>query len=224
MDLTRLGDTFKAPEECINIIGCGAIGSHLALQLAKLGCKEFKLFDFDKVESYNIVNQAFNISQIGMLKTEATKDIILSINPEAEVTRISENVLFEEMNLHGYVFLCPDTVSARKHVIIENKTNFNIKGWFDCRTELFSIQAFQFKHKSERIERFLETLNFTDKEAEANIPRSKSGCRAKIASGITSSLGGLVLAKLFQDFVNNVDNKPFIRVSLDELVIDTFEI
>lgn len=38
----------------IHIIGVGAIGSHIAIQLAKLGIEEITVWDFDTVDDHNI--------------------------------------------------------------------------------------------------------------------------------------------------------------------------
>ena len=41
----------------INIIGVGAVGSYIALQLAKLGVEKIIIWDFDVVDEHNITNQ-----------------------------------------------------------------------------------------------------------------------------------------------------------------------
>ncbi len=222
MDLQRIEGTFKAPKDPVSIIGCGAIGSQTALQLVKLGCENFILYDFDKVEPHNFVNQAFRMEQIGMLKTEATKQLIQEINNHAKVTTYSEDLLKKEEKLEGYIFMGPDTVSARKHCLTKNKTNPKILGWFDCRTEMFAIQAFSAKHTAAEISELLETLNFTDEEAEAAIPRAESGCHAKQASGVTSAIGGAALGKLFIEFVKEKTTRKFSRIDLDNWFIESY--
>ena len=37
-----------------HILGCGAIGSSAALQIARMGATQFCLYDMDKVEEVNI--------------------------------------------------------------------------------------------------------------------------------------------------------------------------
>ena len=44
-----------------HIVGCGAIGSSVATQLARLGADQFYLYDFDKVAIENVgVSQYVN--------------------------------------------------------------------------------------------------------------------------------------------------------------------
>lgn len=225
MDLSRIEGTFKAPDDIMSIIGCGAIGSQLALQLVKLGCEKFRLYDFDTVEAHNFVNQAFRADQVGILKAQALAQLIKEINPHAKVecfTSEPETLLKQEETLEGYVFLGPDKASVRTHILKSNKTNPSILGWFDCRTELFAVQLFARPHTADGVKALLETLDFTDEEAEAAIPRSESGCHAKQASGITSATGAAVMAKLFVDFIKSKNIRTFTRVDLDNFDIESY--
>ena len=71
---------------CI-IVGCGNIGSHTALALARMGVKKFSLIDFDTVEGHNLSSQAFLHGDIGRLKVDALADLITAISPEIEVEK-----------------------------------------------------------------------------------------------------------------------------------------
>lgn len=228
MDLSRIEGTFTAPDEMMSIIGCGAIGSQVAIQLAKLGCTKFTLYDFDIVEPHNFVNQAFTIQQIGISKVSALRELLLQINPDAEIEIPSEcldkeKLLKREERLEGYIFLGTDTPSSRTHILKSNKTNPAILGWFDCRTELFAVQVFARRHTSEDINSLLTTLDFTDAEAEASLPRTESGCRSKQASGITSAIGAATMAKLFIDYIKNNIIRTFTRVDIDNFDIESYK-
>ena len=74
MNKSKVLEYFDASALCkapIHIIGCGAIGSHVAEQLTRLGCSNIHLWDFDKVEPKNITNQMFLDSDIGEEKVNA---------------------------------------------------------------------------------------------------------------------------------------------------------
>ena len=224
MDLTRIEATFKAPsDEMVSIVGCGAIGSQVAIQLAKLGMSRFTLYDHDVVEAHNFVNQAFNIDHIAMHKTQALAALIRSINPEAEITTYEEELLKEEEQLEGFVFLATDNPSSRRHCLEKNMTNRAVLGWFDCRTELWAVQVFSRAHTSEGVKSLLDTLDFTDEEAEKNLPRAASGCHAKQASGITSAIGAATMAKLFVDFVKDKTIRTFTRVDLGNFDLESYK-
>ena len=70
----------------VHIIGLGAIGSHIAELLTRLGIQNFHLYDFDTVTDYNLANQMFIFSDIGEAKTTAIANMIHSINPDAHIT------------------------------------------------------------------------------------------------------------------------------------------
>ena len=67
------------------ILGCGSVGSLVALELARSGVGHFILADADVVEYHNICRHQCGIEDVGDLKVNAIKRRILSINPRAEV-------------------------------------------------------------------------------------------------------------------------------------------
>lgn len=58
----------------IAIIGAGGIGSWATLALAKMGCRDITVYDFDTVEAENTPSQFYKTSQIGMLKVDALRE------------------------------------------------------------------------------------------------------------------------------------------------------
>lgn len=78
----------------VAVCGLGGLGSNIAVALARAGIGNLILIDFDRVELTNLHRQQYNVSQIGMLKTEALADNLLQINPyielETHTVRITE--------------------------------------------------------------------------------------------------------------------------------------
>ena len=54
-----------------HIVGCGAIGSSVAMQLVRLGANNFYLYDFDKVEIQNVGVSQYNEQDVGLPKVGA---------------------------------------------------------------------------------------------------------------------------------------------------------
>ena len=105
--------TFKYP---VHVIGCGATGSFVALQLVKMGVKDIHIYDFDIVEEHNIANQAFLAKHIGMKKVEAFADLIAdSLENDQKVTIHDQRVTGED-SFSGIVFVLTDTMSSRKEI------------------------------------------------------------------------------------------------------------
>jgi sulfur carrier protein ThiS adenylyltransferase len=67
----------------VAIIGCGGLGSNAAMMLVRCGVGELTLIDFDAVEESNLNRQMYFRDQLGMAKTEALRDNLLRITPDA---------------------------------------------------------------------------------------------------------------------------------------------
>lgn len=115
----------------VMIFGLGGVGSYVVEGLARTGIKNFVLIDNDTVSKSNINRQIIaTTSTIGKLKTQVTKERILSINPDSNVVTYEEFVLPETINNINYknidfIVDCIDTISG-KIAIIEKANLLNI--------------------------------------------------------------------------------------------------
>lgn len=117
MDTSRHNSVFSSVafgQTRVDIIGCGATGSRIALALAKLGVLNLHIWDFDMVESHNLPNQMFGLNDVGSLKVEALADIILE-QTGLSVTMHNERVDGSQ-RLGEVVFLLTDTMASRKEI------------------------------------------------------------------------------------------------------------
>lgn len=71
------------------IAGCG-LGSFMAEALLRIGCHHITLIDHDTVAIHNLNRQNFVSNDIDQNKAESLKKRLLAINPEADITAISE--------------------------------------------------------------------------------------------------------------------------------------
>lgn len=94
------------------IIGVGAIGRQLALQLAAMGLPRLQLIDFDHVELVNIPTQGYRISDVGREKVAATADALHEISPLI-VTPTLVDRWRPGQKVDNIVFVCVDTIAAR---------------------------------------------------------------------------------------------------------------
>jgi len=82
-------------EKKIAIIGCGGLGSSLALALGSSGIGTIYCIDFDKIEIHNIHRQiAFNTEDEGSYKCEVVSNLITKRSPY--VKAVPKNMDFEE--------------------------------------------------------------------------------------------------------------------------------
>lgn len=82
----RIGDAFDVLSDShVTIAGLGGLGSNIAIFLTRCGVGHLHLIDFDHVEASNLNRQQYRVGDLGRPKTEALREILLSINPYTEV-------------------------------------------------------------------------------------------------------------------------------------------
>lgn len=214
MNLAKSLDFFdpsKVKGSC-HIIGCGSVGSSLAENLTRLGVKRFDLYDFDKVESHNLANQQFVAADVGREKVEATKDLIVAINPEAKATIKLHSEGYNGQSLNGYVFLCVDNIDLRREICEKNKLNRSIKAVFDFRTLLTSAQHYAANWgDAKSINNLLRTMDFTHEEAHAAAPKTACGMEL----GVVSTVRDVVTAGVC-NFINFVKTGNIVSAAVRE--------
>lgn len=90
-------------------IGCGSVGSLVAVELAKAGVGHFMLVDNDIFGYHNICRHQCGIYDVGRYKTDALADRILAINPYAEVKKFNRAI--EDVDQDDVLNFCDeDTV------------------------------------------------------------------------------------------------------------------
>lgn len=112
------------------VIGVGAIGRQVALQLAALGIRKLRLIDFDTVELTNVTTQGYRQSDLGLAKVLATKSAVHEIDPTIEVTMISDRFRPRHCVGEAY-FCCVDSISTR--AAIWRAANLTAQFWCDGR-------------------------------------------------------------------------------------------
>lgn len=95
------------------IIGVGAIGRQVALQLAAMGIPHLTLVDHDIVEPVNLGPQGYLQDDVGRPKVQATADIAQQINHELSVEE--RQARFRRSDECGdVVFCCVDSIDTRR--------------------------------------------------------------------------------------------------------------
>jgi len=99
----------------VTVVGVGAIGRQVALQLAAMGISKLQLIDFDRVEIENLCCQGYLEHDLGMLKVDATSRMCWLINSQVSVEQIGER--FQRSAPIGDVlFCCVDSIDTRKFI------------------------------------------------------------------------------------------------------------
>ncbi|MBY0528007.1 MAG: ThiF family adenylyltransferase [Gemmataceae bacterium] len=101
------------------IIGVGAIGRQVALQLAALGVPELTLFDEDIVGVENLAVQGYWAEDLGAPKVHATAEACRRINAQVQLTPVRERFKRSTAS-HRFtgkqtvIFSCVDSIATRR--------------------------------------------------------------------------------------------------------------
>lgn len=164
----------------ITVIGVGAIGRQVALQLAAMGARKLQLIDFDHVEPTNVTTQGYVASDIGLAKVAATARSLQSIEPEIELELIPDRYR-PKLPLGQAVFCCVDTISAR--AAIWRSAGANCEFWSDGRMLGEVIRVLTAVDTSSK--RYYRSTLFPQAEAQAGRCTARSTIyTAGVAAGL----------------------------------------
>ncbi|MFI5911127.1 HesA/MoeB/ThiF family protein [Dactylosporangium sp. NPDC051541] len=72
--------------KAVAVLGLGSGGSFIVRELARSGVGRFLLVDDDRLEISNVCRHECGLSDVGRLKTNAVRDMVLDRHPAAEIT------------------------------------------------------------------------------------------------------------------------------------------
>jgi len=96
----------------VTMIGSGAIGRQVAIQLAALGAREIQLVDFDRVELTNVTSQGYFATDVGRLKVDATAELLHRIDSTIQIETIPDRYR-PTLKTGEVIFTCVDSISSR---------------------------------------------------------------------------------------------------------------
>ena len=151
------------------VIGVGAIGQQVALQLAAIGIRQLRLIDFDRVVLTNVTTQGYRQADIGELKVNATAALVREIDIHIDV-EVVDDCFRARYATAGAVFCCVDSIRARAAIwrSCQSRCDF----WCDGRMlgEVLRVLAIDQPYRDER---YAHTL-FTSAEAQRGSCTSRS--------------------------------------------------
>lgn len=174
-------DKLKTTE--VTVVGVGAIGRQVALQLAAIGVPKIQLIDFDTVEEENLAPQGFRECEIGQKKTMAVKVNCQEINGSINIqTREGK---FRNLWFTGSVLMCcVDSIDTRKAIFeqVNSRADLFIDGRMSA--EFMRILTVH----DDKSARFYETQLFPGDEAYQGSCTAKSTIYcSNVAAGIMVS-------------------------------------
>lgn len=188
----------KAKSLKVSVIGVGAIGRQVALQLAAMGIKNLQFIDPDVVAPENLAAQGFLEGDLDMRKVDAVKTMCERINSEITIETIPA-LFTEDIEAGDVVFCCVDSMMSRQYIweTIED----GIQLMLDTRMSAESMRILAVDKEKDPMAFWYDETLFSDEEAHGTRCTAKSTIYcANIAAGLAISeftkwLRGMTVSK-----------------------------
>ena len=162
------------------VIGVGAIGRQVALQLAAIGVPRLQMVDFDLVDLSNVTTQGYWAADVGQPKVTATAAAIAGLDPAIAVETVQDRYR-PRLRIGQAVFCCVDSISAR--TAIWRSAGPACRFWTDGRmlSEVIRVLAADEEHGRDHY----PTTLFSQSEAQPGRCTARSTIyAATIAAGL----------------------------------------
>lgn len=189
---------FYNPDDDINrilVVGAGSLGSYVTFGLARLGCKNITVIDFDKVEAHNLPNQFFaeSLAEPDIFKVNVLKKTIDFMMPDNSVRTIIDDITKSQeisSRVFDVIIVTVDNMVARKWIwefykakrvmIIDGRIGGQFANIYTIRTT-FSEAA-----------KYYESQLFTDEEVDSIAPLP---CTGKSVVDISMAVAGELVGR-----------------------------
>lgn len=98
-----------------SVIGVGAIGRQVALQLTAIGIGQLQLVDPDVVETVNLSAQGYFEADLGQPKVQATAALCRQIDSRVQIQVLPERFR-RSLEVGNVLFCCVDSIQTRSHI------------------------------------------------------------------------------------------------------------
>jgi sulfur carrier protein ThiS adenylyltransferase len=197
------------------LVGVGAVGRQVALQLAAVGVTDLHLLDPDTVEVVNLAPQGYLEQDVGMSKVNCTRSMVQLYNPavltKCHASRFSRGYVDLEMPENAAVFCCVDSITDRKFVWESVK---DFAAFFcDARVAAECVQVLASSRP--RTEAYYPTSLFEQSEAY------QGSCTAKMTIFQANVAAGLMIQQ-FSKFLRGIPTEPHVMLNLLAMEMVTY--
>ena len=187
-----------------HIVGCGAIGSSVATQLARLGGNRFYLYDFDTVGIENIGVSQYIDSDIGKTKVQALRSHLWNIDNNIISDITIGKFKYYEGDKEGILVLGLDSMAARMEVV-ENIAEQPEKPAFLIDGRMGAEQYQQYIYDNITVKKYeKDWYSDEDSDPEPCTRKATSYCSNMSGSFISNSIKNLVMKQpYFKEIIFN---------------------
>ena len=186
----------------VTVVGVGAVGRQVALQLAAIGISYLQLIDFDTVEESNLASQGYLENDLTRPKVQATADLCQQISQRLETQEV--NGRFRKgMEVGNILFNCVDSIDIRR--LIWNAVKDRVSFYCDSRMAAEVLRIITALDEASRTY-YPKTL-FRGEEAY------QASCTAKTTIYCANIAAGLMLTQ-FTKYLRGLPIDPDIQFNL----------
>ena len=183
-----------------HILGCGAIGSSAALQIARMGATQFCLYDMDKVEEVNIGVSQYTYNDIDKPKVDALADHLRNIGVFTVGTYHERFSEFYPQGENDIAILGFDSMASRLQAVEALFSISGVKPLYIIDGRMGAEHYQQYVFDKPTVSKYKKTW-YTDESG------SPEPCNAK-ATSYCSNLSGSMIANTIRKLVMK---QPFNR-------------
>lgn len=202
VDYTRqasIVDLEKYSKIRIDVVGAGATGSKIVLDLAKHGFRNIHVYDFDKVEVHNVPNQVYGPKDVGSNKVEALHELVMRLCG-IKITPHTERYTGNEEDYGEAVFLAVDTMSERKSIFDNISRKIGLEIVIETRTGIYEGRVYSITPNTSR-KKYMESMYSDDVAAQ-------TACGGQIMIGATSSVVAGMAVWCFLEWLRGTTKPP----------------
>ena len=187
-----------------HIVGCGAIGSSVATQLARLGADRFHLYDFDKVGIENVGVSQYVNEDINKNKVTALRQHLWNISTNISIGISVDKFKYYEGTKDDILVLGLDSMSARME-IVKIITKCPDKPLFVIDGRMGAEQYQQYIYDNITVKKYeKDWYSDEDSDPEPCTRKATSYCSNMSGSFISNSIKNIVMKQpYFKEIIFN---------------------
>lgn len=205
----------------ITVVGCGAIGRQVALQLASTGFQSFTLFDPDTVSEVNLGTQGWAPDQIGWTKVSVLYKDMLKVNPAVEgpTAIFTRKLMLGDLKYNAgthtpaegrHVVVCAvDSLAARREIFgmamaesTAEKPVFDL--WVDARMSAEEFEIYNVVPTKESAKIYLKSL-----DPAVGPPLNAGTCTLRSTFYCASIAAGMLVSQIIHSLRGDMLPAPF---------------
>lgn len=168
-------------DRTVDVIGLGAVGSRVMLELARLGIRNLRGWDFDTVDDVNIGNQAYGIDDIGRPKAEALADLVKRTTGAQMDVQMKWEPGGEPLG--DVLFVLPDKMSVRTEIFDAVQMTYTTQRLIEGRMGPDEYRVYSLDpNRDVEVREYKKTLYSDEKAVQAPV------CGGPISVGATASV------------------------------------